>query len=192
MIAARFRQLLERELTVPEQMRCEELALNWFTGPVLSWLEAQGRKRLQHTFEVLHAALARGVVRGASRGTRRHDFARAEALAIYMRLDNFHPGMSDSEAQAMTRLIDRHTPVEVARGVQAAQARRVQHVRYVLAVVEGAVQRARPRTRALMRPFEQTVVRARPSDWRRRLSVEDCLRMREAERVAEEDLHGRA
>jgi hypothetical protein len=196
LIKAKFEQALDRRLTPPEALRCEELAANLYTGPVLTYLERAARKAVQHTFEFLHAG-ARNTLRrgGVLRHSSYREFTHRE-VAVLQRLDAYKPEMTDGEVEAVVALAAKYDDDEIKRAIEAAKARGVRHVRYVLGVCEGAAGKPKPRKKAAIRPVAVAVERPAPaavaSSWRDALVDADEQRaVREAERAASHGIQDR-
>lgn len=157
LIKEKFEALVRRDLTPEEALKCEELALNYFTGPILTYLEREAKRPVLAMFESVYAALNNGKVRGAQRSVRRIELLGRLSI-VFKKLDLFKPGMSDGEALAVIEMADKFKDSHIDRAIAIARSRGVQHVRYVLQVCVGNEKKpTAPTKKAIVadEPFKQ-------------------------------------
>lgn len=195
LLANKISLILGHKLADNEVLLCEQLALNYFPGPILTYIECLGRKPLKHTFDGLYAAASRGNIRGAKRGIRPHEL-RGKLLEVYNKIDAYHKDMSDGEMAAVVELADKYTIAEIDRGIAIARTRKVYHARYVLGVCVGNVGKPTERPKTKIKKFEDNVVRPKSKDVTAAWEVstkeaQDLLWANEAERAATHDIRQR-
>ncbi len=156
LIKAKFEVLLRRDLTADEVLKCEELAINYHTGPILSYLEREAKKPLLALFETVHAALSNGVLRDAGRQTWRKTIT-GRLATVFKKLDLYNPGMSDGEMLAVQELAHLFTDSHIDRAIVIARSRGIKHVRYVLQVCVGNAKKPTG-------PKKQKMIATMPSD----------------------------
>ncbi len=128
-------------------MKCEELALNFFTGPVLSYLERLTKKPMQHEFEFVVSAIANSV-KGAARSKADVHSLTGRLATVYKKLDLYRPQMTDGEMQTMVTLAAKFSDADIDRAIVMARSRGVSHIRYIAAVCAGNIGKAHARTKA--------------------------------------------
>lgn len=192
LIREKFEVLVRRSLTPDEAIKCEELALNYFTGPILTYLEREARKPVLALFEAVYTSLVNGKVRGAQRSARRIELTGRLAVVL-KKLSLFKPGMSDGEALAVIEIADRFKDSHIDRAIVIARSRGVNHVRYVLQVCIGNEQKpTAPTKKAIERETFKQEYQVRPEDvekaWAKSLeNAEERRQLNEIERMVRRD-----
>lgn len=124
-------------MTDSEYMKCEELALNFYPGVVLSYVNGLMRRGTPRDFRLVYHPIMRGVLRGAYR---RHDIINMEGRfrKVYDRLHEYvGDGMSDGELSSLIWLAENATDADIEAAIAAARYKGVVNVSYVKAIIEG-------------------------------------------------------
>lgn len=188
LIAGKISSVLSRSLNIQEVILCEQIALNFFVGPILTYIERLGAKPMSHSFDGIYSILARGTIKGARRGSRQHAM-KGRLLNVYKKMDLYHPGMSDGELEATTMLADGYTDAEIDRAIVIARGRGVKHVRYVLGICKAHAGKPTERPKKPIEKFEDNIIRPDAdviaAAWENAvIAAQDKLRVNEAERAA--------
>ncbi|MFA5936704.1 MAG: hypothetical protein WC822_02385 [Candidatus Paceibacterota bacterium] len=137
LIVQKCEEYLERELTHDEQIKCEELNINYHTNAILAYIDGLIRKEAPRDFGLVYHAIMNGLLRGAYR---RHDLIHIEGRfkEVYDRLHSFvGDGMSNAELEAVIFMAEDCTNKEMEAAIAVARMRGVHHIKYVRAVIEG-------------------------------------------------------
>lgn len=192
LIAAKTEEYLGEALTADQLIQCEELNLNYFTGPIIRYIDGLIKKNAPKDFGLVYHAIMNGVMRGA---LRRNDliYLKDRMREVYERLHKFvGDDFSQGELESIIFMAEDCSDREINAALSVARSRNVHHLKYVRAVIENnrrAASRGRkdlkayqPKEYEKLRKSYVPRVDAIREGWRRRLGeVHERIELTKAE-----------